>query len=242
MRIPAVPTAAIDSTPACFASAAIPAIASTVRAIGSAPRRPVSSSPSPRRVTSARSATVSHVPSASSSPTWNLTEFVPTSSTAKRRAPKRMSALSPRAMHVFRRPPSPSSRTAAITRPASSPSTTRVRTERPSSTSSESSVMHPPTVWCSRCLWTLDRPELAVRPDDLADELRRGCRRPGRATLPRRRSSATTAATSAAGSGNSPLITGRHCSSPSPSTDSRCLTSMRPPRIFTEASLLVESR
>ena len=53
-----------------------------VRSIGSAPRAPLSSRPSPSLVTSARSVTVVQAPSAARSPTWNLTEFVPTSRTA----------------------------------------------------------------------------------------------------------------------------------------------------------------
>ena len=82
VRMPAVPTAAIPSTPFCCASSTIPAIASAVRRIGSGSRRPLSSSPSPSRVTSARSTTVRHEPSAARSPMWNFTEFVPTSITA----------------------------------------------------------------------------------------------------------------------------------------------------------------
>ena len=74
----------------------MPAIASSVRAIGSAPSLPLSSRPSPSRVTSARSTTVRHVPSAACSPTWNLTEFVPTSMTANRRPPKPASVFRPR--------------------------------------------------------------------------------------------------------------------------------------------------
>ena len=57
--------------------------------------------PRPRRVTSARSTTVLHVPSARRSPTWNLTEFVPTSITANRFAPKPTSVFRPRAMQTF---------------------------------------------------------------------------------------------------------------------------------------------
>ena len=82
----AVPTAAISATPCRRASSTIPAIASTVRAIGSGFRLPSSSSPSPRRATSARSTIVVHSASAERSPTWNFTEFVPTSIVANRRA------------------------------------------------------------------------------------------------------------------------------------------------------------
>ena len=81
-RSAAVPTAAISPTPSFFASSTMPAIASIVRAIGSGWSAPVSSRPSPRRVISALSTTVCQAPSASRSPMWNLTEFVPTSMTA----------------------------------------------------------------------------------------------------------------------------------------------------------------
>ena len=89
------------------------AIASTVRAIGSVPSSPVSARPSPSRVTDARSTTFVHVPSAARSPTWNLTEFVPTSRTAYRPAPKPESAFSPCGTLTFSRPASPSSASAA---------------------------------------------------------------------------------------------------------------------------------
>ena len=79
----------------------MPAMASTVRAIGSAPSSPLSSRPSPSRVTSARSTTVRHAPSAARSPTWNLTEFVPTSMTANRLPPKPASAFRPRGKLTF---------------------------------------------------------------------------------------------------------------------------------------------
>ena len=59
---PAVPTAAIARTPLRLASSTMPEIAATVRSSAASPITPVSASPSPRRVTSARSATVRHVP------------------------------------------------------------------------------------------------------------------------------------------------------------------------------------
>ena len=58
------------------------AIASTVRSIAAGAMSPVSAMPSPSRVTSARSTSVAHEPSARRSPMWNLTELVPTSMTA----------------------------------------------------------------------------------------------------------------------------------------------------------------
>ena len=81
-RSPAVPTAAMAAAPAPRASSASAAIAFRVRSIGSGWRAPVASRPSPRRVTIARSATSLHESSARRSPTWSLTEFVPTSITA----------------------------------------------------------------------------------------------------------------------------------------------------------------
>ncbi len=83
--------------PVRSASSAMSAIASTVRRIGSGWIGPPRWSPSPSRVTSARSTTVRQSPSASRSPTWNFTELVPTSITAYRRTPKPTSAASPRA-------------------------------------------------------------------------------------------------------------------------------------------------
>ena len=119
----------------------MPAIAATVRSTAASLKPPVRSSPSPSRVISARSATVRHAPVSPRSATWNLTEFVPMSSTANRRP---TSAFSPRATHVFARASRPSSRTVAHTRAASSPSTTIVRMEPASVASIESSAMQPP--------------------------------------------------------------------------------------------------
>ena len=146
MRSPAVPTAAIASTPSRPASPAIAVIAATVRSSGFSPSLPVSFRPSPRRVTSARSTMVRHSPSTLSSATWNLTEFVPTSTTAYRRAPNPTSDLSPRGRLTLRREPRPSSRTAAITRAGSSDSTAIVRLAPSSVRTSERSAMQPPTV------------------------------------------------------------------------------------------------
>src|SRR5262245_42625327 len=85
VRMPMVPTAAMAMAPTCFASAAIAAIAAAVRSIADGENSPpVADSPSPSLVTSARSTTVVHLPSAAASPTWNFTELVPTSITAYR--------------------------------------------------------------------------------------------------------------------------------------------------------------
>ncbi len=145
-RIPAVPTAAIATAPARLDSSAIAAIASIVRFIGSGWRLPAASSPSPRRVTAARSTTVLQVPSACRSPMWSLTEFVPTSITAYRFVPKPMSVFSPRAMQTFAREARPSERTAASTRAGSSDSTAIVRVEALSARTSLISAVQPPTV------------------------------------------------------------------------------------------------
>ena len=145
-RSQAVPTAAISAAPARLASSAMPAIASIVRLIGSGSRVAAASRPSPRRVTSARSATVFHVPSARRSPTWSLTEFVPTSIAANRFAPKPRSVFRPRAMQTFVREERPSERTAATTRAGSSDSTAIVRVAPLSVRTSLSSAMQPPTV------------------------------------------------------------------------------------------------
>ena len=84
MRNPAVPTATVATTSTRAASSAISAIASTVRPIGSSFSSLVRSSPSPSLVTSARSTIARHSLSSRFSPITNLTELVPTSTTAKR--------------------------------------------------------------------------------------------------------------------------------------------------------------
>ena len=89
---------------------------------------------------------VRQAPSAVRSPTWNFTEFVPTSMTAKRCASKPASVLSSRGTLTFGRPSSPSSRTVATTRAGSSDSTAIVRAAPWSVRSSESSTIAPPTV------------------------------------------------------------------------------------------------
>ena len=81
IRSPAVPTATIATASSRFASSTIPVIAVTVRSIAAGAIAPVSWIPSPRRLTSARSAT-GRKPAPSRSATWNFTEFVPTSITA----------------------------------------------------------------------------------------------------------------------------------------------------------------
>ena len=146
MRSPAVPTAAIDATSCRRASSAITAMAAPVRSIGSGPSRPVSWSPSPRRVISARSTTARQLPSAFRSPTWNFTEFVPTSMTAYRSMPNPTSALSPRAKLTFGRGARPTSRTVASTRSGSSDSMAKVRVDACSVRTSVSSAMQPPIV------------------------------------------------------------------------------------------------
>ena len=81
LRMPIVPTATSAEAWCARASAAMAAIASTVRSIAAGAMSPVSAMPSPSRVTSARSTSVVHEPSARRSPMWNLTELVPTSMT-----------------------------------------------------------------------------------------------------------------------------------------------------------------
>src|SRR5262245_26105075 len=92
VRRPMVSTAAISAAPLRGAPATMPAIATTVRSMAPALISPVSARRSPSRVTSARSTIVRHMPSGPFSPTWNFTEFVPTSMTASRG----MTAHSPR--------------------------------------------------------------------------------------------------------------------------------------------------
>ena len=96
IRNPAVPTAAIACTPWLLASSTMAAIAATVRFNGSAAITPWSPRPSPSRVSSARSTMARQLPSRSRSPTWNLTELVPTSMTAKRAGPASVRAARPR--------------------------------------------------------------------------------------------------------------------------------------------------
>ena len=62
MRKPAVPTAAIVRTPCRFASSTMPAIAAIVRSSAVSTIAPPCASPSPRRVSSARSTTVRQRP------------------------------------------------------------------------------------------------------------------------------------------------------------------------------------
>ena len=62
----------------------MPLMAAAVRSAASVVIAPPSFRPSPSRVSSARSVTVFHVPSAPASAMWNFTELVPTSSTAYR--------------------------------------------------------------------------------------------------------------------------------------------------------------
>ena len=210
-----------------LASSAIAAIASTVRSIGSPPSCPASSRPSPSRVTSARSTTVVHSPSACRSPMWNLTEFVPTSMTAYRFAPNPTSALSPRAMQTFRRAPRPSSRTAAITRAGSS-DFDRDRPSRALLGAYLGALRHA----------AADRVVLAPLVHLDREQVRRSAsttsstswssvysvRSSAWASVP---SASSTAATSAAASGNVAFITGFHCSSPSSFTVWSCFTSMQ---------------
>ena len=145
MRSPAVPAAAIASAPFRRASSAMSAIASTVRSIGFGFSRPDCSRPSPSRVISTRSTIARQPPSARRSPTWSLTEFVPTSITAYRCA-NPTSAFSPRGKLVFGRDASPSSRTVASTRAASADSTAIVRVVAPPARTSVDSAMQPSRV------------------------------------------------------------------------------------------------
>ena len=82
IRRPAVPTAAMAMQPASCASSTMPLMAAAVRSAASVVMAPPSFRPSPSRVSSARSVTAFHVPSAPASAMWNFTELVPTSSTA----------------------------------------------------------------------------------------------------------------------------------------------------------------
>jgi len=64
------------------AGLALPAMAVAVRSSAASMIAPPGTSPSPRRVISARSTTVRHLPPTSRSPMWNLMELVPASITA----------------------------------------------------------------------------------------------------------------------------------------------------------------
>ena len=75
-----------------------------------------------------------------------MTEFVPTSMTAYRRAPNPTSAFRPRGKFTFGREPRPSSRTVEITRLASSDSTAIVRVAPKAVRTAVSSAMQPRTV------------------------------------------------------------------------------------------------
>ncbi len=81
-RKTAVPTTATASTSLLLASATMATTARMVLSSGSGWISPVAFSPSPRRVSSARSTTRAHDPSGRCSPMWNFTELVPMSMTA----------------------------------------------------------------------------------------------------------------------------------------------------------------
>ena len=91
-----------------LASSAMPAIASTVRSIASGSRQPglVETFAEPRDLGAVDDRPPLAV-RAARSPTWNLTEFVPTSMTAYRAHRTRRSALSPRARFDVRAPDEP---------------------------------------------------------------------------------------------------------------------------------------
>ena len=98
MRSPAVPTAAIASAPSAVASSTIALIASAVRAAasGAIAPRPLEPLAEARDVGTVADHASTSRPSPRS-PTWNLTEFVPTSITAYRRRPPPSSHAMPRA-------------------------------------------------------------------------------------------------------------------------------------------------
>jgi hypothetical protein len=86
------------------------------------------------------------MPSVARSPTWNFTEFVPTSMTAYRAAPKPTRALSPRGKLTLGRESNARSRTVRITRAASSNSIAIVRAEPRLVRTSVNSAMQPAIV------------------------------------------------------------------------------------------------
>jgi hypothetical protein len=139
---PAVPTAAIAFASCRCASSTMPAIASAVRVIAGSVSSPVSSSPSPSRVTSARSTTVCDAPSALRSARWNLTELVPTSITPNTSAPIPNIVFKPLATQTLRRSCNPSLSTVALTNAVSGDSAAAVRDGAPSAVISVSSTMH----------------------------------------------------------------------------------------------------
>ena len=215
-RSPAVPTAAIASAPSRPASATIAAIASTVRSIGSASSRPASSSPSPRRVTSARSTIVRHSPSGRALADVELDRVradVDDRVAPRAEAGERLQAASE--AHV-----APASRGRARARrrsrrAGSSDSTAIVRAE-PCVGPHLGQLRHaaadrvalPPLVH-------RDGAQVVARLDHARRGARRACTRCARAPGRRRRARRAPRATSAAESGNAAFMTGFHCSSPS---------------------------
>ena len=161
--------------------------------------------------------------------------------TASHRSPT--SALSPRARLTFGRASRPSSRTAAITRLG----ILRLDGDRASSrprlgahlgqlrhAAADRVVLAP--------LVHLDRARARGRLDDLVDELVERVLAARKRRGRRRRAPRSTATTSAGESGKAAFSTGFHCSSPSSFTARSCLTSISPSRTLTEASLPSESR
>ena len=242
MRIPAVATAAISAAPSRRASSTMSTTASAVRSDRLRLERAVSSSPSPSRVTSARSTTVLPAAAGRRSPTWSLTEFVPTSITAKRTGSRPSIVLSPRARQTFGRSASCSSRTAAIDERG----ILRLdgdRARRPAPGRDLRQLRHAaaePVVGAP--LVHGDRGERRVRTARPRRAAARACTPRARAPGRRRRARPARSRRRRRRAGTTPLSTGRHCSSPSPSTASSCFTSIRPSRTFTEASLSCERR
>ena len=170
----------------------------------------------PRRAASRRRGRrpSSSVPSAARSPTWNLTEFVPTSRTAYRAAPKPASAFSPRGTLTFSRPASPSSASAAWTQ-CGILGLDRDRRARALGGRELAQLRHRAGDRVVPAhLVHVDRPQVGVRLDQLAAEL---VERVLASLEPRSldaRAPTTPRPRPPAASGNSAFITGRHCSSP----------------------------
>ena len=150
----------------------MPAIAAVVRSTAAVEIAPDSASPSPSLVVSARSTTARHAPSLVCSPTWNFTEFVPTSITAYRGGSSSMRASQPprhARVDAIRRVPR------AVTRPqtaaGSSASMASVRVWRPSTSMSVSSPMHSSIVYRTRRLWTDTTRIVPLGLDELVEEL-----------------------------------------------------------------------
>ena len=239
MRKPAVPTDAVVTTASRAASSAMSAIASTVRAMGSSFSSPLRSSPSPSRVTSARSTTVRHSPSSRRSPITNLTELVPTSTTAKRpSAEELLQALRdvdvrPEVEPELAHRRGHERRILGLDgdRPQNAP--VRAQLGKLGHRAADGYVPAP--------LVHVDREQLGSSGRRSRRGAARACTRLARARA-RRASAASTDWTSAAASGKPAFSTGFHCSSPSSSTRWSRFRSIRPPRTLTDSLLATESR